>query len=208
MLTSRRPAFPYIGAVAFGLAIGIASHLAPAGHPVQPDPILLVPVALLGILTGRLLLDGGFHWRMLAGATTALTGVALMASGARPSSLMLVVPLIALTALAWVPEPAPACTQRSTPERAMTLAATHRAPTPPSPEAEALVLGGRWALRTGPPPGADRGGFSLVHLAEDLRHPGRLAVVKLPNPNHREQARSRLAREQEMLRRIRSPYVI
>jgi hypothetical protein len=69
------------------------------------------------------------------------------------------------------------------------------------------VLAGRWELRADLP-GADSGGFSLIHLAADRLDPGQRLVAKLPDPNRREQARARLAREQEMLQRCHSPRVV
>jgi hypothetical protein len=194
VLTGRRAAFPRTGAVAFGAGIAVATALLPPGRPIQPDPLLVVPVALAGGTAGWLLL-GIVNWRVLAGASSLLVLSSVAGAGTRgPGGPLGLVVLTMLVVLAWIPGPAP--------------------PPPPEPPPRpdrvepALVLAGRWILREGAPPGADRGGFSLVHLAEDRLTPGRLVVAKLPDPNFREQARSRLAREQEMLQRCRSRHIV
>jgi Protein kinase domain len=72
------------------------------------------------------------------------------------------------------------------------------------------VLHGRWRLEPGPLDGADRGGFSLLCRATDLRQPGRRVAVKLASRSFGMEADSvaRLRREGELLAGLDSPQVI
>jgi hypothetical protein len=187
-----RPAFPAAGALAFGTAVAAVTHAAPAGHPLQPDPLLTVPVALVGSVTGWVLIQVT-NWVAVAAVTTLLAAGAVASAwaGGGPGATVALTPVVGLAALAW----------------ARRLAHGEADLDHADLVNGVRVLGGRWAVEPGPLPGSDAGGFSLVHLAEDLRHPGSVAVVKLPNPEAREQARARLAREQELLRRCRGPHV-
>jgi Protein kinase domain len=195
-MLSGRPAFPTLGAVAFGTAVATATHVAPAGHPLQPDPLLTVPVAVVGSVTGWVLIQVT-NWLVIAGLTSLLVAGSVLSASLTSDDGLLgalgLTPVLALAALAWLP-------RRDDDRR--------RAPWRPARTADADVLGGRWALAAGPLPGSDPGGFSLVRLAEDLRRPGRLVVAKLPDPAAPEQARARLAREQEMLGRCHSRWIV
>jgi hypothetical protein len=72
------------------------------------------------------------------------------------------------------------------------------------------ILHDRWRLEPGPVDGADRGGFSVLCRATDLRQPERSVVVKLASRSYGMEADSvaRLLREGELLARLDSPHII
>jgi hypothetical protein len=85
-------------------------------------------------------------------------------------------------------------------------------PTRPLPQTAGTsrVLHNRWLLEPGPLAGADRGGFSVLCRATDLRQPEREVVVKLASRSFGMETDSvaRLAREAELLGGLDSPHVI
>jgi Protein kinase domain len=85
-------------------------------------------------------------------------------------------------------------------------------PTRPVPRTAGAnrVLHDRWRLEPGPLDGADRGGFSVLCRATDLRQPERSVVVKLASRSFGIEADSvaRLLREAKLLGGLDDPHVI
>jgi serine/threonine protein kinase len=218
MLSGEDPAHPLLSAVGFGGAVASVAWLLPVGHPVQPDPLMLVIVGVTAAAAGLLLLVAG-HWRAVAAISSTLVLVCVATIRGRAnhgtwSGLPLaLVPVAALTMLSWVPR-----SRRGRLPPGGGGDPTRLAGAPqerwgtPGPAGGTITVGlwpagvsevvrDRWALLGGQPlPGADLSGHSRVHPALDLWHPGCLVVVKLPKPEHGQQGRMRLAREAELLR--------
>jgi serine/threonine protein kinase len=226
MLSGEDPAHPVLSAVGFGGAVASVAWLLPVGHPVQPDPLMLVIVGVTAAAAGVLLLVAG-HWRAVAAISSTLVLVCVVAIRSRAnqgtwSGLPLpLVPVAALTMLSWVPRSRRGWVPRSRRGRlppggggdpTRLAGPPHDSWGAPGPAGGTTTVGvwpagvsevvrGRWAVLGGQPlPDADVAGHSRVHPALDLWCPGRLVVVKLPKPEHGQQGRMRLAREAELLR--------
>jgi hypothetical protein len=96
------------------------------------------------------------------------------------------------------------------PPRLLGAAAAATRPLPRTAASPHRVLHGRWQLEPGPLAGADRGGFSILCRATDLRQPDREVVVKLASRSYGMETDSvaRLVREGELLGELASPHVI
>jgi serine/threonine protein kinase len=217
MLSGEDPAHPLLCAVGFGGAVASVAWLLPPGHPVQPDPLVLVIVGVAAAAAGVLLLVAG-HWRAVAAISSALVLVCFAAIRRRAdqgtwSGLPLpLVPVAVLAMLSWVSRPRRGrlppggggpTRLAGLPQERWGAPGADRGTTTVglSPAEVTEVVRDRWAVLGGRLlPDADLSGHSRVHPALDLWRPGRLVVVKLPKPEHGQQGRLRLAREAELLR--------
>lgn len=227
MLSGEDPAHPFLCVAGFGGAVASVAWLLPLGHPVQPDPLMLVIVGATAAAAGAMLLVAG-RWRALAATTSILVLACFAAIRTRVgqgtwSGLPLpLAPVAALAMLSWLPrsrlgrpppgggQGGPTCLAGPSQERWGAPGPWATGPGwPPGrtatvgqwPAGVSEVVRDRWAvLARQPLPDADVAGHSLVRPALDLWCPGRLVVVKLPRPEHGRQSRMRLAREAKLLR--------
>jgi Protein kinase domain len=218
MLSGEDPAHPCLSAVGFGGAVAAVAWLLPVGHPVQPDPLMLVIVGVTAAAAGVLLLVAG-RWRAVAAISSTLVLVCVAAIRSRAnqgtwSGLPLpLAPVAVLTMLSWIPRSRrgrlPPAGGGDPTRVAGPPLERWGAPGPaggattvgPWPAGVSEVVRDRWAVLGGQPlPDADRSGHSRVHPALDLWRPECLVVVKLPRPEHGQEGRMRLAREAGLLR--------
>jgi len=203
-----------------GFASSLAASIAilPLSRPLATDP-----VALLVVWTAAWAAADGLvraRRRRLVGALTFLLCVTCLAALGVEALLQLRLdrPGIVLAMLgAGLASLMPALLrwrrdrQPSPGGRPRLLDASAEATRPlPRTAAPNRVLHDRWQLEPGPLAGADRGGFSVLCRAVDLRQPGREVVVKLASRSYGMESDSvaRLLREGQLLGELDSPHVI
>ena len=184
--------------VGVGAATAAAVSALPPDRPLKVDPFtLLVLAGLTAIGVQAVLDDRATH--QLPIITGALLLAALIGAALHELHRPLTHPRL-FTTLVLV-------------GMAGTLVTLRRPPrndhgSDPAPRWDSTV-NGRWALQQ-PLPGADQGGFSDPWLGVDLNRDQRQVVVNLesPRPERRHDSRRRLEREQRVLARIQSRWIV
>jgi hypothetical protein len=211
MLSDAEPAHPNLSAIGFGCSVASTAWLLLPSQGFRLDPLLLVGVAGVAAVAGRMLMYA-LSRRVLA-ATTLLLVLGCHAAirvrvehGTWSGLPVLLVPITVLAMMAWLPRSGGPRRPERPPEPTRIL------PPPASsrPTQVMGLLGGRWAVLGGQQlPDADRGGQSRVHLALDTWHAGREVVAKLPSRNDSRGGSVSLAMEAELLLECRgSRYVV
>ena len=213
-----RPGCPAVTVVGFASSLAAAIAILPLSRPLATDAVALVVVWAAAVAVAESLVRAGR--RRLMAALTFLLCVTCLAALAVEALLQLrldrpgvVLALLGAGLASLVPalpgwrrgrQPAAGGRPRllgPSDERTLPL---------PRAAAPNRVLHGRWQLEPGPLAGADRGGFSILCRATDLRQPGREVVVKLASRSYGMETDSvaRLLREGELLGELDSPHVI
>src|SRR5829696_10359220 len=187
-----RPGSPAVTVAGFASSLAASIAILPLSRPLATDP-----VALLVVWTAAWAAADGLvraRRRRLVGALTFLLCVTCLAALGVEALLQLRLdrPGIVLAMLgAGLASLMPALLrwrrdrQPSPGGRPRLLDASAEATRPlPRTASPNRVLHGRWQLEPGPLAGADRGGFSVLCRAVDLRQPGREVVVKLASRSY------------------------
>lgn len=219
------------------LAIGLASSVAaatavlPPSHPLETDPFMLLVVGATAVVAGQWLAsfaNGRIAATVTAALTAASTAVLALESVHQhfdrsrtivgvllTLGLVSLVPAIFRVLLQWLnpkepPPPKPLDSRAALPdlERTLALRPVPELLTPVRPAR--TILNGRWLLEPTTLADVDRGGFSVLYRASDLRRPGEVVAIKRqsPLPHLQEESRARLLREFAILTRTASPYVV
>ena len=212
------PGSSAVTVVGFASSMAAAVAMLPPSRPLETDPVALVVVWAAAAAAGDGLVQGGqrhittvLTFLLCVSCVAALTvetvrplrwdwpGIVLALLSAGLGSLLPPV-------LRWRPLRQPVVEGRPR------LLSVSDEPTRPLPRRTGIerVLHNRWRLEPGPLAGADRGGFSVLCRATDLRQSDRKVVVKLASRSFGMETDSvaRLVREGELLARLDSPHVI
>jgi hypothetical protein len=214
-----RPGCPAVTVVGFASSLAAAIAILPLSRPLATDAVALLVVWAAAVAVAESLVRAGR--RRLVAALTFLLCVACLAALAVEALLQLRLdrPGVVLALLgAGLASLVPALLrwrrgrQPAADGRPRLLGPSGERTLPlPRAAAPNRVLHGRWQLEPGPLDGADRGGFSILCRATDLRQPSReVVVVKLASRSYGMETDSvaRLLREGELLGELDSPHVI
>jgi hypothetical protein len=209
----RRSALVVVG---FASSMAVAVAVVPPSQPMETDTVMLMVVWATAAFAADGLARTGYSGAVTAVAVL-LTLTCLVAVGVASArerrweqpdillallavDLVSLLPAVRITAATRAPGRPELLLAAGGPTRAM----------PPEPSGRRRVLQGRWLLESVPMAGADRGGFSILHRAADLRRQGRTVVVKLASRSFAvdDDSVARLRREGEMIARLDSPYVV
>lgn len=226
-----RPGCPAVTVVGFASSLVAAVTMLPLSQPLATDPVTLLVVWWAAAATADGLVRAGQR-RVMTALTLLLCATCLLRLGAetarqsrweRPGILLALLGagLASLmpALLRWRREHQwgrghqrdPGC-QSASEAGGPTLLQVAGEPIRPlrSTAGPNRVLHDHWRLEPGPVDGADRGGFSVLRRATDLRTPDRRVIVKLASRSFGMEADSvaRLLREGELLAELDSPHVI
>jgi hypothetical protein len=213
-----RPGRTAITVVGFASSLVAAVAMLPPGRPLETDPMTLLVVWAAAAAVADALVRSGRRLVMttltLLLCVTCLSILGIEAvrqlHWGRPGMVLALLSLglasLLPPLLQWRPWRRPAT------DGAPRLHCVAGEPTHPLPPTAGTnrVLHNRWLLEPGPLAGADRGGFSVLCLATDLRQPERKVVVKLASRSFGMETDSvaRLMREAELLGGLDSPHVV
>jgi hypothetical protein len=213
-----RPQRSPITVVGFASSLVAAVAMLPPSRPLETDPVTLMVVWAAGAAVADGLIRTGRR-RSVTTLTLLLCVICLATLGmeavrqlrwGRPGIMLALLGAglasLLLPFLRWRPWRRPAADGRS---RLHCVSGEPTRPLPPTAGTN-RVLHNRWRLEPGPLDGADRGGFSVLCRATDLRQPERKVVVKLASRSFGMGGDSvaRLMREADLLGRLDNSHVI
>jgi hypothetical protein len=214
-----RPGCPAVAVVGSASSLAAAVAMVPPSQPLESDPVMLLVVWAAAAVAADGLVRAGKR-RVITVLTVLLTATCLITLGVeavrqrrwdRPGILLA---LLGAGLASLVPALVGWRTGRRTAADAgrPRLLRVSGEPTRPlrRTTGSSRVLHSRWRLEPGPLAGADRGGFSILCRASDLRQPDRKVVVKLASRSFGIEADSvaRLVREGELLGELDSRHII